>query len=162
MLASISSILLVVLLFAFEYVVSLKECNDYQECKDQSIIDDGITCSATESCKNAPLIKSTNFIKCTSWKSCSNANIRAAGNIHCTSGSSCGGINGGSIRGRVLCCGGANSCDYFQDGQKVIAKTLAYCSAASSCYNNTEFTIGKRIDCNGIYSCRYSQIELGL
>ena len=161
MLAPISSILLIVL-FTFEYVVSLKECNDYQECKDRSIIDDGISCSATESCKNAPLIKSTDFIECTSWGSCSNANIRAAGNIYCTSGSSCEGINGGSIRGRILCCGGAGACDYFQDGEEVIAKTLAYCSGYSSCYKNTAFTIGKRIDCNGIYSCRYSQIELGL
>ena len=150
---------LLLISFAIPYVTSVKECTDYQECKERSIRDDGVSCSGRESCEDSSLIKSEDFIECTAWESCNGANLRASGNIYCTSGMSC---KYGSIRGRILSCGASGACNYIRNGQEVIVTTLAHCSGYSSCLQNAGFTVGKRLDCNGISSCRDSEIELGI
>ena len=152
-----SLLLCLIALFTSQYVKSLKECSDYQECAARSIIKNGVSCSATESCEDSPLLKSNYDIRCTAWYSCSNSKLRANGNVYCHGGQSC---NGASIRARIISCGGSGSCDYLRDKQ-MTAKTLAYCPSYSSCYQNEAFTIGKRLYCDGIYSCKYSKIKIG-
>ena len=111
---SSSSFILLLVLFATQLITSLKECTDYEECRAlEPISDDGVSCSGSDSCREIS-IDSTDYVNCTGWYSCAQTNIKAKGNVYCHGGQSCAGNSGGSIRARILSCGGSASCDdYF-------------------------------------------------
>ena len=160
-----TSKLLFVVLFQIHLILSLKECIDFEQCKARTIIDSGISCSGYSSCRESQLIKSTNDISCTGLESCRESKLRAKGSVYCDGSAACyNGYNGqgtGSIRARIITCGGSNACSSYNDNE-INAKTLLYCSGFDSCSDNYAITVGKNMYCNGNHACEESQVKIGL
>ena len=123
-----------------QFCLSLKECNDFEECKETNLIsDDGVLCSAESACFQSTHIESTGDIECTGNKGCyQTQRLYADGNIYCYGGRSCGADYRNeiplSINASIIDCGGMYSCAEVTNFN---ARELLYCGGWLSCQHVT-------------------------
>ena len=113
----------------------LRECNNYQECINQTITKPQISCAGYESCTNGASLTSNDrtsgFVDCNGYRSCAFANsISSKKNLNCVGYFSCDSV--GSISTKVLSCSGVSACTQYDwinsDHFEYNVDNLLYCS----------------------------------
>ena len=144
-----SCFVILVSIYIFLHVESVKECNNLGQCRERSINNDRVHCSAKLACSRNANITATDGLDCAAYKTCQRSTLQSPRWVICSGEQSC--TDAKSINTYTVICSGSSSC---YEAKSITTKRYSICSGANSCSRSIALSSAEDIICGGVQSCQ--------